>query len=268
MSRKPIFLTIAGIDPCGGAGIIADLRVAQSLGCFGMAAATALTAQDTTGVHEVWASTHEQILGQAMAVINDANPDAIKVGMLGNADAARAVCQALDASQSRNIVVDTIMTSTSGMALFDSPDRFWFLEVMKRARIITPNLPEAFTLLGDDKLQTESAVRKLSSLCAGASVYLKGGHADFKAGHAEGTVVVDTFYNAETDHIITLTQPRLTTQNTHGTGCTLSSALASYLALGHDLDEAARLANAFMHRALVNSRDYRLGAGSGPAFVE
>lgn len=261
MPHKPIFLTIAGIDPCGGAGIIADLRVAQSLGCFGMAAATALTAQDTMGVHEVWTSTYEQILGQAMAAILDARPSAIKVGMLGNAEAARAVCQALSASASRNIVVDTIMKASSGAALFNSPDKQWFTEVMKQARVITPNLPEAHTMLGDDSLQAESAVRKLSRLCSGASVYLKGGHAD-------GSEVTDTFYNAEADRIVTLTQPRIATPNTHGTGCTLSSALASYLALGHELDDAARLANEFMHRALVNSRDYRLGAGVGPAFVE
>ena len=257
----PTFLTIAGSDPSGGAGLQADLRVAQSLGCYGMAIVTALTAQNTMGVEQVWPLSFEQVVGQGTALFKDINPDAIKIGMLGDEAVAMGVMELLSRYGNKNVVIDTVMQSTSGANLFKPQGGDVFNELLKYARVITPNLPEA-SLLSQNKIENLSTTaRSLSQACGGVSVYLKGGHT------GEGDCITDTFYNAETDNILQFTQPRIITKNTHGTGCTLSSALASYLAKGFSLDDAARQANLFMHNALRTSASYELGHGHGPAFI-
>lgn len=258
--RPSIFLTIAGNDPCGGAGLQADLRVAQALGCYGMGVVSALTVQTTLGVEQSWPMTHAQIARQGLSLIADIRPDAIKVGMLGNADAANGVLEVLRSYGRGNIVIDTIIQSTSGTALYDSADTDVFNQVLRCARIITPNLPEASQLLTSDAGETEEVARRLSSLYGGVSVYLKGGHGD-------GEMLTDVFYNAETDNVLQFSQPRIATRNTHGTGCALSSALACLLARGFSLDEAAGQANKFLHLALINSAQFVIGHGHGPSFI-
>lgn len=257
---KPIVLTLAGSDPCGGAGLQADLRVTAALGCYGVSVVTALTAQNTMGVARVWPLAPEQIEEQARTLLSDIQPQAVKVGMLGSGPAAQAVAAILKQYRMPNIVADTILHSTSGADLLGCSKTDPLIEVMSMARVITPNLPEAAALLSAPPTAANDIARRLSALAHGASVYLKGGHAD-------GQLLTDVFYNAEDDHFIYLEHPRIDTPNTHGTGCTLSSALAAFLAQGRTLDDAARSAADFMHTALAEGRNYRLGNGHGPAFI-
>ena len=256
----PIVLSIAGSDPSAGAGMQADLRVTHTLGCYGMGVLTAITAQSTLGVSEVWPLSRRQVAGQAEVLLGDIVPDAVKVGMLGDDDAARGVLDILERYSLRNVVVDTIMRSSSGATLFDMAQIPLLYEIMRHASVITPNLPEAEALLGEKCADAETAVRRLAGKCGGVSVLLKG-------GHGEGGEVTDTLYNSGDDTVIQIRHPRINTPNTHGTGCVLSSALACLLAQGRLLGEAAREASSFVHEALAAGRDLTLGHGHGPAFV-
>ena len=255
----PVVLTIAGTDPSSGAGMLADLRVIQSLGCYGTGVVTAVTAQNTTAVSRVWPLSREQVSGQAVALLEDVRPDAVKVGMLGNAEAARGVLDTLERFACSNVVVDTILLSSSGALLFDQTDKDLLFEIMKRATVVTPNLPEAETLLGTSGLPVEEMARRLSDKCCGVSVLLTGGH-----GKCE--TVTDTFYNAAEDNLIYITHARVETPNTHGTGCALSAALACHLAKGNTLSEAAHCASEFVYEALAAGQSFCLGHGHGPAF--
>lgn len=297
----PVVMSIAGMDSCGGAGILADARAIEAAGCFGMAVVTAITAQNTVGVSHVWPQTREQVREQGYTLLSDIVPNAVKVGMLGDEQAARGVKDILlrylsinSASVKGNIVVDTIIHSTSGAKLFDASGINPMLDIMKLARVITPNLPEArsigasaayspFSASGgsisapngaisasDAPISTptttvaptinyEQWARSLSAEAGGASVYLKGGHSD-------GDTLTDIFFNAETNEILHFTHPRVATNNTHGTGCTLSSALAGYLARGLSLNDAARGAAHFVFQSLTAGASLHLGHGHGPTY--
>ena len=252
-------LSVAGSDPSAGAGLQSDLRVMHALGCYGMGIVTAITAQSTEGVSQVWPLSPEQVEAQGETLLSDILPDAVKIGMLGSSEAAASVLTLLQRYPMRNIVVDTILLSSSGKALFDTEDYAALLAVMRCATVVTPNLPEAQRLLGTDSIDADYLVRSLSDLCDGASVFLTG-------GHAQSSTVTDTLYNGE-DHSVTFfTHPRLDTSNTHGTGCVLSSALACYLAQGQPLSHAAQMASSFVSEALRNGLGHSLGHGHGPAF--
>ena len=261
----PCLLIIAGSDPSCGAGLQADIRVTTAHGCYPTAVTTALTVQNTTGVSEVHTLAPDIVAAQAGFVMTDICPAAIKIGMLGNAKVAEAVLSAVEKAKHnlgcRNIVVDTILKSTSGKPLIDDWNSSAFCSLLRAARVITPNLPEALALTGT-KTNTppEELATLLSLKFGGVSVYLKG-------GHAEGDTVTDLFFNAEEQHLTAMQQPRIDTPNTHGTGCCLSTSLAALLAKGHSLDRAASQANAFMHRALTNGRLYNIGHGHGPSFI-
>ena len=252
---KPIVLTLAGSDPCGGAGLQADLRVTAALGCYGVSVVTALTAQNTMGVARVWPLAPEQIEEQARTLLSDIQPQAVKVGMLGSGPAAQAVAAVLKQYRMPNIVADTILHSTSGADLLGCSKTDPLIEVMSMARVITPNLPEAAALLSAPPTAANDIARRLSALAHGASVYLKG-------GHANGQLLTDVFYNAEDDHFIYLEHPRIDTPNTHGTGCTLSSSLAANLAKGLSLEEAVKASKAYVTEAIAYGIE--LGAGCGP----
>ena len=258
-NHLPVVLTIAGTDPSGGAGVLADLRVIQSLGCYGTGVVTAVTAQNTIGVSQVWPLSREQVAEQAEVLLEDVRPSAAKVGMLGNAEAARGVLDALERLGCGNVVVDTILLSSSGAPLFDHTHKDLLYEIMRRATVVTPNLPEAETLLDTSGLPAEDMARSLSDRCCGVSVLLTG-------GHGEGNAVTDTFYNAAEDYLIYITHARVDTPNTHGTGCVLSAALACYLAKGYTLNEAAHCASDSVYTALVAGQGFRLGQGRGPAY--
>ncbi len=253
-------LTIAGSDSGGGAGIQADIKTISACGCYAASAITAITVQNTLGVEDVCGIPVAIIGGQIKAVLSDIGADAIKIGMLHSAEVIHTVKSALQEFDAKNIVLDPVMVSTSGHRLIEEDAiRIMQQDLMPMARIITPNIPEAELLLGQSiQFQNElpEVARKLS-MNGKVSVFLK-------AGHLTDDQLIDIFYNAEEDEIIELPSIRIFTPNTHGTGCTLSSALASMLAKGMSLNEAATEAKRYINNAIVSGAKFTIGHGHGP----
>jgi hydroxymethylpyrimidine/phosphomethylpyrimidine kinase len=258
-ARYPRVLSIAGSDSGGGAGVQADLKTFAALGCFGMTAITALTAQNTTGVRSIHAVPLQILADQIDAVVEDIGADAVKIGMLHSAPTVQAVADAIDRHQLRQVVLDPVMVATSGATLIDPPAVASLVrELFPRTALVTPNLDEA-ALLVDRPLRCEAdmeaAAREL--LARGANAVL------LKGGHLEGDTVSDLLLmkGAQPQW---MRAPRIATANTHGTGCTLSSAIAAHLALGADLPQAVRQAREFVRGALQAGATARTGTGSGP----
>jgi len=245
----PTALSIAGSDPSGGAGVQADLKTFADHRVYGMAALTALTAQNTVGVTGVHAVPPAFVRSQLDAVFADIPPAAIKIGMLGDAATIHAVAAAL-ADQGAPVVLDPVMVATSGAALLQPRAEEALIEALvPLATVITPNRPEAarLGLLADPQGWARAH---------GVAVLLKGGHDD-------GDIVVDTLFEpGGAAHRVR--HARIATRHTHGTGCTLSSALAARLARGEPLHEAMVGAVRYVHALLERSADAGLGAGSGP----
>lgn len=264
MKRYRTALTIAGSDPSGGAGLQADLKTFSALGVYGASAVVAVVDENTCGVYGVHPIPETFVAGQIRSVISDIGADAVKIGMLHSSPLIRTVLGTLqEFPDVRRIVLDPVMVATSGDPLLEM-DAVSTLrdELIPYCKIITPNLPEASLLLGetvDHSDQFEEAARQLSRLTdQRVSVMLK-------AGHLEGSdTLVDIFYNAERDTFLRLPSPRINTPNTHGTGCTLSSAIAAWLALGADLDRAVIGAKEYLAAALASGADYQIGHGHGP----
>lgn len=258
-ARYPRVLSIAGSDSGGGAGVQADLKTFAALGCFGMTAITALTAQNTTGVRSIHAVPLQILADQIDAVVEDIGADAVKIGMLHSAPTVQAVADAIDRHQLRQVVLDPVMVATSGATLIDPPAVASLVrELFPRTALVTPNLDEA-ALLVDRPLRSEAdmeaAAREL--LAKGANAVL------LKGGHLEGDTVSDLLLIKDADPQW-MRAPRIATTNTHGTGCTLSSAIAAHLALGADLSQAVRQAREFVRGALQAGAVVRTGTGSGP----
>ena len=259
--RYPRLLTIAGSDSGGGAGIQADLKTFAALGCYGMSAITALTAQNTLGVRAIHGVPLDMLGAQIDAVVEDIGVDAIKIGMLHSADTVRAVASAIDRHRLARIpiVLDPVMVATSGAVLIDDAAIDVLVrELFSRATVITPNLDEASLLVGHpivDEAGLEAAAGRLLERGANA-VLLKG-------GHLEGSTVSDLLVVRDAGPRW-MRAPRIATLNTHGTGCTLSSAIAAHLALGSSLIDAVESARGFVRAALAAGADVRIGAGSGP----
>ena len=260
-------LTIAGSDSGGGAGVQADIKSIEACGCYASSAITAITVQNTLGVTDVFPIPVNYIEEQAMAVLNDIGADAIKIGMLHSAQVIEGVERILvhyhsqRSEASPNVVLDPVMVSTSGHRLMEeSAIQTLKDRLLPRARVITPNIPEAEILLGGASLQRQSelpdAARRLADQYQ-VSVLLK-------AGHLTEDKLVDIFYDAEEGHLYELPSVRVHTRNTHGTGCTMSSALASMLAKGLSLSDAAAAAKDYINRAIVAGADYKIGQGFGP----
>ena len=248
-------LSIAGSDSCGGAGIQADIKTMTMNGVYAMSAITALTAQNTTGVRAI-SEVSPEFLGQQLdAVFEDIFPDAVKIGMVASSELIRVITEKLRFYQARNIVVDPVMVATSGSALLKT-DAINTLtqELLPLATIVTPNIPEA-EILSDSKIETAddmcAAAKKIGDTyhCA---VLLKGGHSINDAN--------DLLYANKTFQWFE--GKRIQTANTHGTGCTLSSAIASNLAKEFSLDESVCRAKEYISGALAAGLD--LGKGSGP----
>lgn len=260
-------MTIAGSDPSGGAGIQADIKTISALGCFATSAIVAVVDENTVGVTGVHPVPVEFVVGQIHSILDDIGTDAVKIGMLHSSELIRAVRATLDEYPGlRDIVLDPVMVATSGDPLLQA-DAIATLrdELIPRARVITPNIPEAELLLGekiDSQEALPDAARELARM--GASVLLKAGHLAAEAARTDSEELVDIFYNAETGKLTRLASPRVATRNTHGTGCTLSSAFASQLALGRPLDEAAAAAKAYIAAAIAAGAPYRIGHGHGP----
>ena len=253
-------LTIAGSDSGGGAGIQADIKAISAMGCFAASAITAVTVQNTIGVQAVHPVPLDILEGQIDSVLSDIGADAIKIGMLHSAEVVNLVADLLEKYGIRNIVLDPVMVSTSGHRLIEEDA----VEVIKSrlmplSRVITPNIPEAEILAGcriSSEDDFDEIARKLSDN-GKVSVLLK-------AGHLDGESLVDYFYNAEDGSMTRLPSKRVNTVNTHGTGCTLSSAFAASLAKGEELTTAARSAKAYIEQAIISGADYEIGGGHGP----
>ncbi|MBP8960196.1 MAG: bifunctional hydroxymethylpyrimidine kinase/phosphomethylpyrimidine kinase [Bacteroidales bacterium] len=252
-------LTIAGSDSGGGAGIQADIKTISACGCYAMSAITAITVQNTTGVSRVYPVPPEAVNGQITAVLDDIGTDAVKIGMLYSSEIIKAVKDALEKYRIKNIVLDPVMVAASGDKLLqDEAIETLKKELIPMARVITPNIPEAGILLGE-KIQSNNmaAMAIKLSMNKSVSVLLKG-------GHLTGNDLTDIFYNAEDDSVMELKSKRIITRNNHGTGCTLSSAVASFLAHGLSLNDAVQNARDYIYEAIVNGAEYTLGKGHGP----
>ena len=259
MYRYPVVLTIAGSDSGGGAGIQADIKTFSSLGVFGASAITAITAQNTQGVRGIQAISPEILRGQIEAILEDFIVDAVKIGMLHNKDAVKVVSETLSSFQQTSIILDPVMISTSGSKLLeDDAIRTIIDELFPKATLLTPNIPETEYLSGI-KINNEA-----DSLLAARKVQGKGGKALLsEGGDGRGVEKGDRLFINENNPIC-LASPTVETFNTHGTGCTLSSAIAAYMALGHSLVEAVRLAKEYMNNALVHGANVCMGKGHGP----
>ncbi|MEJ2474163.1 MAG: bifunctional hydroxymethylpyrimidine kinase/phosphomethylpyrimidine kinase [Desulfobacterales bacterium] len=253
-------LTIAGSDSGGGAGIQADLKTFSALGCYGMSVVTALTAQNTTGVTGIHAVPPDFVVQQMAAVFSDIGTDAVKIGMLYSAELIQAVSDGLRRHEASNIVLDPVMVAQSGDKLLqDAAITALKNHLLPLATVLTPNLPEAAVLLGQEVngLDDMQAAAKNLAAFGSRSVLLKG-------GHAQGDDSSDVLYIAEDDLCVVLGDRRVRTANTHGTGCTLSSAIAAYLAKGEAIAPAIRKAKTYIGEAIRAGAPYRLGHGSAP----
>lgn len=259
-ARVPAALTVAGSDSSGGAGIQADLKTFTALGVYGASVLTALTAQNTQGVSGVHAVPGAFIARQMAAVADDLAVRATKTGMLGDRATVEAVAAAITRHGLSPVVVDPVMVATSGDPLL-APDA---VDAVRRlmlplATLATPNLDEAARLTGQPRARTlaeaESQGRAILALGPGA-VLVKG-------GHGEGDTAIDVLVRRDAAPLH-LSAPRIATVNTHGTGCTLSAAVAAFLAEGHALDDAVRRAKAFVWQALRHGAPLRVGHGGGP----
>ena len=255
----PRVLTIAGSDSGGGAGIQADLKTFSALGCFGMSAITALTAQNTQGVRAIHAVPPEMLRQQIDAVVDDMGVHAVKVGMLHSAEVVATVADAIDRHQLPHVVLDPVMVATSGAVLIEQPAvQALIAQLFGRVSLVTPNLDEAALLVGRPLATQEDMERAASDLLA------MGAHAVLvKGGHLAGDMVHDLLATRNgLRHW--MHAPRIASSNTHGTGCTLSSAIAARLALGAGLLDAAESARAYVRGALEHGAAARTGNGSGP----
>jgi hydroxymethylpyrimidine/phosphomethylpyrimidine kinase len=255
----PRVLSIAGSDSGGGAGIQADLKTFSALGCFGMTAITALTAQNTCGVRAIHAVPPQMLRDQIDAVMEDIGADAVKIGMLHSPEIVLTVAEAIDRYAMKNVVFDPVMVATSGAVLIDNTALDVLVrELFPRATVITPNLDEAALLVGRALTTSQDMEQAaLILLDKGARAVL------IKGGHLPGDTVIDLLM-MKSGEKFWMQAPRIHSPNTHGTGCTLSSAMAAHLALGASLVEAVQHARVFVREALQAGAQVRTGKGSGP----
>ena len=242
MTQPPRILTIAGSDSSGGAGIQADIKTITMLGGYAMTAITALTAQNTAGVTRVGPVDPAMVAAQIEACVSDIGVDAIKIGMVGSAPTAHAVADLLE-TLGVPVVFDPVMVATSGAALADAETIAAFERLMALATLTTPNVAELEALGGD------------AAMAARGVAYLA------KGGDAEGATVIDRLVRAD-GTTLSFEGSRIVTRHTHGTGCTLSSAIATYLGMGLPLEEAIDRARGFVRSALRAAPGF--GAGAGP----
>lgn len=254
----PHVLTVAGSDPSGGAGVQADLKTFSALGAYGCAVLTSLTAQSTRGVTGVHVVPPEFVREQIETLVDDVRLDAVKIGMLATADVARVVTELICEGRLSNVVLDPVMVSTAGSRLLDESAIGAVRAMLPYADVLTPNLPEAAVLLDADAATTVEQMyeqaRALRDLGA-RGVLLKG-------GHALGADAVDVWVDESGEQL--LSAPRIDTENTHGTGCTLSSAIAALRPQRAGWPDAVRDAKQWLTGALRRSGELSIGGGAGP----
>ncbi len=260
MKRYSRVLAIAGSDSGGGAGIQADIKTISATGSYAASAITALTVQNTLGVQDVFPVPVEIISAQINAVLSDIGSDAVKIGMLHNPECVRCVYSSLMENRAERIVLDPVMVSTSGHTLLKSEAVEELLDkLIPVSTLITPNIPEAQVLSGQ-KIETVGDMKRVARLLSAGgrtSVLVKG-------GHLTGENSVDILFDTGTESFFEFGSPMTDTVNTHGTGCTLSSAIASYLAQGRNLVDAVGLAKRYVSLAIESGAEYSLGNGHGP----
>ena len=255
----PVALTIAGSDSSGGAGIQADLKTFAALGVYGATAITALTAQNTTGVSGIHQVPTEFVTAQIDAVFSDLAVGAVKIGMVAQHASIDAIAAGLTRWSPRHVVLDPVMVATSGDRLLaaEAIDALRS-KLIPRASVITPNLPEAAVLLDEPIAASEAAVEDQGKrlLAMGCRAVL------IKGGHGQGTESIDYLIGAS--GVVALAAPRIATRNTHGTGCSLSSAIAAGLAKGEEMEAAVRNAKAWISAAIAAADRFSVGHGHGP----
>lgn len=260
MKKYPVVLTIAGSDSSGGAGIQADLKTIEVLGGFGTTVITALTAQNTLGVKEIFPVPPEFVREQFEAIASDIEINAVKTGMLHSVEIVETIVECLKKYNIKKIIVDPVMVATSGDKLIQDNT----IEIIKSklfpiATVITPNLDEAELILNREINCIEdmkSAARALLDFnCKGVLV---------KGGHIPDDDLTDVFYSYEDENYYLLESKRIHTNNTHGTGCTLSASIATYCALGCDLKTSISKSHEYIYGAISSGANYRLGRGNGP----
>ena len=249
-------LTIAGSDSCGGAGVQADVKIMSALGCYAATAITAITVQNTLGVTAVHAVPPEIVAGQIRVVMDDIKPRAVKVGMVNDTATIIAIADALKDYDVEHIVVDPVMVATSGSRLMqDDAVEVFCKQLLPLATLLTPNIPETEVLSGitvSDKESMDSAALRILQLgCSNLLV---------KGGHLEGKKIDRLYGEVEREYV----GENVVTRNTHGTGCTLSSAITSFLAQGLPVDEAIGAAKEWLTKALRAGADVEIGKGHGP----
>lgn len=252
-------LTIAGSDSGGGAGIQADLKTFAALGCYGTSAITAITVQNTVGVSDIHPVPAAIVAGQIKAVLDDIKPVAIKIGMLHQAATVLAIAGILRAYPGIPVILDPVMISSSGRPLLnDEAVNILQQELFPLVTLVTPNLDEAAVLSGMavsgvEEMQA-AAAKILASGCSGVLV---------KGGHLAGPELFNLYLDRSGEARIFASEA-VTTNNTHGTGCTLSSAITAFIARGESMPDAIRHAGEYMHEAIAAGRDVKTGAGHGP----
>lgn len=253
-TTPPILLSIAGFDPSCGAGTVADLKTFAAHGCYGVAAITALTVQNTQGVEDVQNTPSATLRAQLEVLAKDSEIAAVKIGMLGNRGNAAVVAEFLDAHKFAHVVHDPVMKSSTGTELLDAAGvKFIVTELLKRSSVITPNVPEAEALTGmtiKDVADMEAVARKIVEMGARA-VIVKGGHMER---------AVDVLFDGA--QVVQLAGDRPREETLHGTGCTFAAAIAAQLAAGRSLVEAATLAKAYVMKAIEKA--YATGKGRTP----
>lgn len=260
MKKYHSVLTIAGSDCSGGAGIQADIKAISALGGYAASAITAITVQNTcgvTGIHPVPAS---YVKAQIEAVMTDIKPSAIKIGMINDVEIVKTIAESIKKYKPKFVVFDPVMVSTSGCKLIeDKAIEAIKKELIPLSTIITPNLSEAMVLTGDN-------ISDAASMTAAGNKILESGCGAvlIKGGHLEGNDMCDVLCIKGENTPYIYTASKISSKNTHGTGCTLSSSIATYLALGETLQEAVRKAKDYVHKGILNGKDVCIGSGHGP----
>ena len=256
MKPNSKILIIAGSDSSGGAGIQADIKTVTALGSYAMTAITAITSQNTTGVKSIVPIDVKEISKQIEFTSKDIKPDAVKIGMLHSSKVIKSVIRSLDIIKVKKIILDPVMIAKGGAKLIDNNAiKLLKNELIKKVTLITPNIPEA-EILTNTKIRSKEDMIYAASLLielGAENVFIKGGHLDFK-------VVQDIFVNKK--EIFVIENRRITTSNTHGTGCTLSSAITTFFACGKTLKKSCELATKYVNNSIRSNLNY--GKGHGP----
>lgn len=260
MKKYHTVLTIAGSDCSGGAGIQADIKTISALGCYAASAITAVTVQNTCGVSAIHPIPAEYVKSQIEAVMTDIKPEAVKIGMINDVEIVRAIASSIKTYRPKFVVFDPVMVSTSGCKLIeDKAIEAIKNELIPLSTIITPNLKEAIVLTGDNISHAGSMIE------AGRKILNYGCHSVLvKGGHLDGDDMCDVLCINGDSNPYTFTARKIDSHNTHGTGCTLSSAIATNLALGYTLQGAVNRAKEYVYKGILTGKDIHIGNGHGP----